>query len=78
MFAVDEYKFKVHELMYTDGKHKYTEREYKIDIVRGKFRITGIFRWRMPANNARFLPSEELTVEKHIYLYDFLSDLFVR
>ena len=44
MFTVDEHKFAVHELMYTDGKHKYTEREYKIDIVCGKFRITGIFR----------------------------------
>ncbi len=44
MFTVDEHKFAVHELMYTDGKHKYTEREYKIDIVRGKFRVTGIFR----------------------------------
>jgi len=44
MFTVDEHKFKVHELMYTDGKHKFTEHEYKIDIVRGKFRVTGIFR----------------------------------
>lgn len=44
MFTADEYKFKVHEHMFADGEHKYTEREYKIDIVRGKFRITGIFR----------------------------------
>ena len=44
MFTVDEHKFAVHELMYTDGKHKFTEREYKINIVRGKFQITGIFR----------------------------------
>ena len=44
MFTVDEYKFAVHEHMFADGEHKYTEREYKIDIVRGKFRITGIFR----------------------------------
>ena len=55
MFTVDEHKFAVHELMYTDGKHKYTEREYKIDIVLGQFRVTEIFRCGMPANNARFL-----------------------
>jgi hypothetical protein len=44
MFTVDEYKFKVHEHMFADGEHKYTEHEYKIDIVLGKFRVTGIFR----------------------------------
>ena len=38
MFTVDEYKFKVHEHMFADGEHKYTERKF-----------------RMPANNARFL-----------------------
>ena len=55
MFAVDEYKFKVHEHMFADGEYKYTEHEYKIEIVLGKFRVTGIFRCGMPANNARFL-----------------------
>ena len=55
MFAVDEYKFKVHEHMFADDEHKYTEHEYKIDIVLGKFRVTGIFRCGIPANNARFL-----------------------
>ena len=44
MFTVDEHRFAVHELMYTDGEHMFTARKYKIDIVRGKFRITGIFR----------------------------------
>jgi hypothetical protein len=37
MFTVDEHKFEVHELMYTDGKHKYTEREFRIPANNARF-----------------------------------------